>query len=217
MPAFSRTISRRRRRARLRATALPTFFDTVKPKRGGAVSARSRACNTNAAAGILVPVAAARKSARRFSRSMGPPRARASGTEALASPRTPRCDDLAAADRGGPGAEAVTALAHQFARLIGPFHGSHIQLVCGLGAQVTDERRRSVKKCAETGMSKAAGARSLAGLYGRGAAEVNATSRRWMLRPPVQIRRNHSAHAPASRLREGVRQSPHMAVTDPSW
>src|SRR3954451_23176164 len=142
MPAFSRTISRRRRRARLRATALPTFFDTVKPKRGGAVSARSRACNTNAAAGILVPVAAARKSARRFSRSMGAPRARASGTEALASPRAPRCDDLAAADGGGPGAEAVTALAHQFAQLIGPFHGSHIQLVAAWALKVAEERRR---------------------------------------------------------------------------
>src|SRR5258705_6753467 len=117
----------------------------------------------------------------------------AAGAETLASPRAPRRDELAAADSCGPGAKAVTALAHQFARLIGPFHGSHTQLVAAWALKVSDERRRSVEKCAETGMSKAAGARSLAGLYGRGAAEVNATAMRRTAHLPAQIRRNRSA------------------------
>ena len=43
---ISRTISRRRRRTRLRSTALPTFFDTVKPTRAGPSSLRLRACST---------------------------------------------------------------------------------------------------------------------------------------------------------------------------
>ena len=59
---MSLTISLRRRRTRLRSTAVPTFLDTVKPTRTGPPSARLRACNTNAAVGTLTPVAAARKS-----------------------------------------------------------------------------------------------------------------------------------------------------------
>ena len=42
-----------------------------------------------------------------------------------------RGDDFAATRGGGAGAEAVTALAHQLARLIGPFHGSETPLVLG--------------------------------------------------------------------------------------
>ena len=49
----SRTISRSRRRTRLRSTALPTFLETVNPTRTGPSSRRSRACSTNAAAGSL--------------------------------------------------------------------------------------------------------------------------------------------------------------------
>ena len=49
----SRTTSRSRRRTRLRSTALPTFFETVKPTRTGPSSRRSRACSTKAAGGSL--------------------------------------------------------------------------------------------------------------------------------------------------------------------
>jgi hypothetical protein len=48
----------------------------------------------------------------------------ASGTQTLAAARAARGEDLPAAFGGQPGAEAVTALAHQFAGLISPFHGS---------------------------------------------------------------------------------------------
>ena len=58
-------------------------------------------------------------------------RGRASGAEPLAALRAPCGDDFAAAGGGGAGAEAVTALAHQLARLIGPFHGSETPLVLG--------------------------------------------------------------------------------------
>src|SRR5262245_42800517 len=73
-----------------------------------------------------MPVAAARKSARCRSRSMGTTPAaarRASGTEALAPARPARGDDLAAAGGLHAGAKTVTALAHQLARLISPLHG----------------------------------------------------------------------------------------------
>ena len=48
---------------------------------------------------------------------------RRSRTEPLAALRAPGRDHLAAALGRHPGAETVSALAHQFARLIGPFHG----------------------------------------------------------------------------------------------
>ena len=43
--------------------------------------------------------------------------------QALAAAGTARGDDLAAADSGHAGTEAMAALAHELARLIGPFHG----------------------------------------------------------------------------------------------
>jgi hypothetical protein len=46
-----------------------------------------------------------------------------SGTELLAAAGAPRREYLAAAFGRHPAAKAVAALAHQFARLIGPFHG----------------------------------------------------------------------------------------------
>jgi hypothetical protein len=46
-----------------------------------------------------------------------------SGAQALAATRATRGENLAAAGRGETGAEAVTALAHQFAGLISPLHG----------------------------------------------------------------------------------------------
>ncbi len=47
-----------------------------------------------------------------------------SGAETLAAPGATRGEALAAAGGGETGAEAVTALAHQFAGLISPLHGS---------------------------------------------------------------------------------------------
>ena len=65
-------------RTRLRLTALPTWRDTVKPTRAGFLpswpfsspSWAKRACRTKAPAGARAPLAAARKSVRRFKRSM---------------------------------------------------------------------------------------------------------------------------------------------------
>ena len=51
------------------------------------------------------------------------PETSGSGAQALAATRTARSENLAAAGRGETGAEAVTALAHQFAGLISPLHG----------------------------------------------------------------------------------------------
>jgi hypothetical protein len=45
------------------------------------------------------------------------------GAQSLAAAGAARGHDLLAAFGRHPGAKAVTALAHQFARLIGPFHG----------------------------------------------------------------------------------------------
>ena len=123
----SRTTSRSRRRTRLRSTALPTFLVTVKPNARRPSSSRWRACSTNAAAGTLrsasprpgsPPVA----STVPWKRATGcvPP----SGGQPLAPARAPRDEHLAAALGGHAGAESVTALAHQLARLIGPLHVS---------------------------------------------------------------------------------------------
>src|SRR5712692_4527409 len=94
--------------------------------RTGPPSPRSSACNTKAVVGTLTPVAAARKSARCLSRSMGTtptaPR-QTSGTEPLAPVRPALGNDLAAAHGRHAGAKTVTALAHQLARLEGPLHG----------------------------------------------------------------------------------------------
>src|SRR6202166_2747797 len=121
-PAESRTISRSRRRTRLRSTALPTCRDTVKPMRTGPSSARRRACTTKAPTDARKAAAAARKSVRRVNRSMvaGEMRSR---TEPLAALGASGRQHPAAAFGRHPGAKAVTALAHQFARLVGPFHG----------------------------------------------------------------------------------------------
>jgi hypothetical protein len=50
-------------------------------------------------------------------------RDRALGAQSLAAAGAARGHDLLAAFGRHPGAKAVAALAHQFARLIGPFHG----------------------------------------------------------------------------------------------
>src|SRR5580700_10706838 len=126
-PCESRMISRSRRRTRLRSTALPTCRDTVKPMRTGPSSARRRACTTKVPTDARCPAAAARKSARRVNRSMAADdmakREKRSRTEPLAALGSPGRQHPAAAFGRHPGAKAVTALAHQFARLVGPFHG----------------------------------------------------------------------------------------------
>src|SRR5580692_9228411 len=121
-PCESRTISRSFRRTRFRSTALPTCRDTVKPMRTGPSSARRRACTTKVPTDTRCPAAAARKSVRCRNRSMVADEMR-SGTEPLAPLRPPGRQHSAAALGRHPGAKAVAALAHQFARLIGPFHG----------------------------------------------------------------------------------------------
>jgi hypothetical protein len=74
---------------------------------------------------VFVPAAAAAtKSALCLSRCKGVRMKRGSGTEPLAPARTPGSDDLAAGLGRHPRSEAVPPLAHQLARLIGPFHGS---------------------------------------------------------------------------------------------
>src|SRR3954467_1838055 len=112
---------------RLRSVAVPFFLVTVKPIRIGPWSARSRRWTTKAGLFARTPSATARKSARCRSRSMmeiSGTDALASGAETLAAPSATRGEDLAAAGGGETGAEAVTALAHQFAGLISPLHGS---------------------------------------------------------------------------------------------
>jgi hypothetical protein len=53
--------------------------------------------------------------------------ARLSGAEAFAAAGAASSDDLAAALGRHPGAKTVTALPHELARLIGPFHGSDLR------------------------------------------------------------------------------------------
>src|SRR5215212_1496733 len=110
---------------RLRSGALPFFFVTVKPTRIGPSSSRRRACTTKAALLTRAPLATARKSARCLNRSMigisGKP---GSGAQTLAAPGAASGEDLAAAGGRQAGTETVTTLAHQFAGLISPLHGS---------------------------------------------------------------------------------------------
>src|SRR5215813_13152738 len=109
---------------RFRSVAVPFFFVTVNPIRIGPGSSRRRLCRMNAALFTRVPSATARKSARCRSRSMvGSPEPLGSGAQTLAAAGAAGGKNLAAAGGGEAGAEAVTALAHQFAGLIGPLHG----------------------------------------------------------------------------------------------
>src|SRR5262249_5518492 len=144
--AVSLTISLSRRRTRLRSTAVPTFLDTVKPTRTGPPTSRLRACNTKAGVGTLVLAAAATKSARCLSRSIATPPAaprRSSGAEPLASTRAARGDHPAPAFGCHAGTKAVTALAHQLARLIGPLHGLFSAGLLGLDGGSLARRKES--------------------------------------------------------------------------
>jgi hypothetical protein len=71
-----------------------------------------------------------------------------SGTESLASTGAARRDHSATALLCHPSAEAVAAFAHQFARLIGPFHGCS-PLIGNLGCRLERGTRasRGVPEC----------------------------------------------------------------------
>jgi hypothetical protein len=60
-----------------------------------------------------------------------------SRAEPLAPLRAARSDYLAAALGRHAGAEAVAALAHQFARLVGPFHGVYLRCARDYGGLVS--------------------------------------------------------------------------------
>jgi hypothetical protein len=96
-----------------------------------------------------VPSAAARKSLRRLSRSTTTGRLSRSRTETLAPARAPRCDHLAAACGRHARAETVPALAHQFARLVGSFHGisplhARPACVCSFSVKHKFQRGRAI-------------------------------------------------------------------------
>jgi hypothetical protein len=141
-PITSLTAALRRRRARFRATALPTFLLAVNPIRGcgpKASGGAAAACRTR-------PGATAFRRPRATLRNSGRLVRRPSGAVAVLCMGVPSCDALDAACSGaelGPstgaarsedpatshgchaGSEAVPALTHQDARLIGPFHGRY--------------------------------------------------------------------------------------------
>ena len=122
-----RAASRRRRRVRLRVTALPTFLVTVNPRRAGLVSSRASACNTRPWTAALRPdLATRRNSARRVSRvETGATTAPAgSGGQLVAALSAAVGQDLAPAHGGHAGAEAVTALADQLGWLVSTLHGT---------------------------------------------------------------------------------------------
>src|SRR6185312_2823258 len=130
----------RRRRVRLRTTALPTFRVTVNPRRTGRSSPRARACSTRLGIGALRPFAASRKNSARRLRRPGlegisaitgaglggtaaiPAARRHSGREALAALGTTVGQHLAAPDGFHAGAKPMPALADQLRRLIGTLH-----------------------------------------------------------------------------------------------
>jgi hypothetical protein len=126
----SRAAARKRRLARLRATALPTFLLQVNPTRivcaeeSGSCGPAGAACNIKPGAAHLRREAATRRnSARRFSRPTAFPMG--SGGQALAALTATIGDHAAAADGGHTGAEAMTTGTNQLAGLIGTLHGTN--------------------------------------------------------------------------------------------
>ncbi len=119
--------ARRRRRARLRATALPTLRLTVKPTRiAGSFPeippSASRACRTKpGAAHFRRDLATRRNSERRFRRAT-PGDTACSGGEALAALGAPPGQNPAAANGRHTSTESVPALADKLAWLKGAFH-----------------------------------------------------------------------------------------------
>ena len=80
-----------------------------------------------------------------------------SRTEPLATARATRIEHLATARSSHPGPEAMTALAHQLARLIGPLHGLPRYI----------PRSKSVAFGPDTSSKKPAGAAIHAAVSGR--------------------------------------------------
>src|SRR5262249_30446266 len=126
-----RAISRRRRRTRLRTTALPTLRLTVKPTRmaGCSTPSGARSAGTGAAWSTNPGMAQrrpawARRKTRPFRRRPGRAAAKRGrlGRQALAARAAAIGDDLAATHRRHAGPEAVPPLADQLARLISAFH-----------------------------------------------------------------------------------------------
>src|SRR5487761_1051797 len=124
--------ARRRRRARLRATAMPTFLLAVNPTRGTTAPAQGAACRIRPGATCLRRLAAtARNSARRFRRTIlvigcaSTAATLGSGRKTLATLGATARQNAAPADRRRARAKAVATLADKFARLISALHGSH--------------------------------------------------------------------------------------------
>ena len=94
------------------------------------------------------------------------------GAEPLAPARAPGGDHPAPALGGHAGAETVTALAHQLARLIGPLHGS---VSASRGRlQCRAAGCRTAPRPVRNGESQQDQVIDARGLYGRPAAQVNA-------------------------------------------
>ena len=149
---------------RLRSTALPTCLVTVKPNRGSSAGSRARSssaarlgledegrsCAARALAdpqvfGALLQRRHARGGAFRCLRlGHGPPIAAAAAScrQALAALRAPPGHDRAAAHGCHAVAESMPALAHELARLVGPFHVGSPSRVKPLRALVGECRRR---------------------------------------------------------------------------
>jgi hypothetical protein len=94
-----------------------------------------------------------------------------SGAQTLSAARAARGEDLAAAGRGQSGAEAMTALAHQFAGLVSPLHGSFsadraICLMNEIGPAMLAGQKRPFPAQIEPPRSYRVIADSWRGLYG---------------------------------------------------
>lgn len=134
--------ARSRRLARLRTTALPSFFVAVKPTRRGP-SVSGRACSSTLGRAARLPLPATRRNSRRCfrrGRAMGyaEPRAVRSGGQALAALGAAVGDDPAAAHRLHAGAEAVPALPDELGGLIGTLHGTWLRSEKVAGSAGTD-------------------------------------------------------------------------------
>ena len=138
--AAARAASRRRRLARLRTTAPPILLGGGEADAGcrRVLGARAGPGPPPRRGAADMPLAAARNSARRLQaidvgglvigrRRTAVAGARCLGGQALAALGAAAGQDLLAVLGGHPQAEAVTALTHQFARLIGPLHGEKLR------------------------------------------------------------------------------------------
>src|SRR4051812_30018133 len=154
-PPASSAAARRRRLIRLRSTAWPTRFVTVKPTRRPALSpSRTRPCTVIRSVWKRRPLAAARKSARLVSRSIASgrgPRTAANGLsrQTLPAARPAGGDDAASAFGRHAGPEAVPTLADDLAGLIGPLHGlvsivraGRVDAPCRYGPESVDALKR---------------------------------------------------------------------------